>query len=423
MLLNMRYLMYVLFAKLFISNASSYNYDSTFPNDVKISLDDLWEMGKESYFEEDYPISIKLLEKALVTYRMMKHADIACNKKCANAKISKDLPELDFLRFNDLLVLGNLVAEGNCIKLCIEEHPYGISTQDRPSAKVMEAFQLRQPYDFLQFSYFKTNLIKQACQAVQTYHQANVHDEATLTNLNYYKTLENITDENFKDLEATKFSEHFLAGAKSYSEKNYKEVVTNIENALTEYYAEFEGCELLCFEPYSQTYFHRFYRAVAEQFMEHLKCCSLCPKKLNPVISGQTIENALARCYAYLQFSYYQLGKTDMASTCAASALLLNPSDIDAQNNMKFYAKFREDHGVSSTDALSPRMEAVNFHNHITAIEKMLNDSSIAFDNGSVEEVVEIEPTNTNSEVFENDVLMQLNEKIMQKIQDRLGKI
>nr|CAB3233922.1 cartilage-associated protein-like [Phallusia mammillata] len=394
---------------------------SSIPTGGQIPLDDLWEMGKETYFEGDYATSIKILEKALVTYRMMRHVDIACNRKCLNANINKDLPDLDFTKYNDLFVLGNLVAEANCRKLCIEEHPYGVSAQHRPSAKVIEAFQLRQPYDFLQFSYFKTNLIKQACQAVQTYYQAHLQDQSTLNNIDYYKTLDNVTDADFKDLEATKFYKYFVAGVDAYTVKNYKEVVANIEKALTEYFVDHEECELLCYQPFSHTHFRRFYRALAGQYMDYLGCCLSCQDKLNPVVSGYPVQKVVARCYAYLQFAYYQLGKVQMAAPCAAAGLLLNPDDVDAQKNMKFYMESASQNNLSASVHLGPRADAVKFHKHLTDMLQMQKECNEVFDDGDEGTVDEIE--DLSSEHVENDVLSDLNEQIMKRIEDRLQNI
>jgi len=382
-----------------------------------ITLQTLIDSAKEKYFAQEYSSAIKLFEKALVNYRMMQHVEVACRAKCRTANITKDLLLLDVSDNKDLAALGDLLAQTNCHKLCVEGHPYGVTSEDVPSDEVLQVMEQRDLYNFLQFAYFKTNTIKKACKAVYTYHQQHPDNEQTLENIEYYKSLPGVDENDFVDLEEGKFYKFYVKGVEAYANENYEDTIVKMERCLVEYFQAINECETLCYKAYVHTYFHRYYKALSMQYMDHINCSLQCEENLMPSISGQKVDKFSANCLSYLQFSYYQTNNIAMAASAASAALLLDPKNPVAQRNVKFYENYFHKEGSSNTADLSSRMDAMKFYSHFKSLQDMLdkglNTLSLVDDEGHVSESSD-DPLSDNEKFFE-----AINDRITEKLKER----
>ncbi|CAK8689372.1 unnamed protein product [Clavelina lepadiformis] len=385
------------------------------PNDIALPLETLADEGVNSYNSGNWRGAINYLEKALINYRMSQHIQSACGAQCKVADISKDVG-MNFDGNPDLKYVGDLLAEAYCIKLCKEEHPFGMTNLDPPKQEVIDEFETRKIYDYLQFAYFQENQIKKASQAAQTFYNFNLNDEHAMDNLNYYKSLPELNSTSaFKDLEAPQFHELFLEGVKSYEKGNHEVAVNTIERTLENYFREFNDCESLCFQPVEQTNFYRFYKAMAQQLIAKLECSLKCEQKISPVIEGEKLQNFIARCFSYLQFSYHKLGDWGMAIPAAASALLLDPESEIADSNMKYFREQGEKLGYDSPLTYNPRSDALKYHEHVSMLSELVAKGQWII-NHEDEDYVQ-EDLNVDGDIFST-----ITDKIVKKIEERLTK-
>nr|XP_002129606.1 cartilage-associated protein [Ciona intestinalis] len=390
---------------------------SVLPGDVSQPLEVLLDQAVSLYHEEKWPQSVNMFEKALVNYKMSKHAAVACIGKCKTANIFKEINE-DLTDFPLLKAVGDLVAQASCIKICSEEHPFGDFNKRALRWDIARDLELRKPYNYLQFAYYKMNKIKKACQAVYTYHQVHTENQDTIANIEFYKTLPDVQDSYFTDLEADASYNLFIEAAAAYDDKKYEVVVDKIEKCLVSFFKAVTDCESLCFKPVELITFQRFMKAIIDQHHGQVKCCLECEHKLSPVLFGRKVEHFVAKCFSYLQFAYFSLGKWEMAVPAAASVLLLNPNDKDAQNNLDYYESKAEERRLVRDIHFQPRADAVKFFTEKQKKVKFVEEAELMF--GEIPyQSLGVHEENIKSNNQEN-LIQQLTEQVTVAIGNRL---
>jgi len=386
----------------------------------KFSLDETLTKATKLYFDEDYKPAIKLFEKSIINHKIVKDAQLACSKKCEKSSISKEL-NLDFDGHRSLEVFGNIIAEANCFKICLEEHPYRVSKTPISEQHVSDDMEYRKQYDYLQFAYFKTNKIKKACQAAQTYLQRNPDDADMIKNVDYYKTLPNVEESWFKDLEAPPYYEPFLLGIQAYEAGESGDVIQHIETTLLQYFQSHKECQLMCNNKplYQMETFYRFHKAVADQYLSYIDCALGCEARLQPVVYGAAIPNFVAYCQSYLQFSYHAIGNWNMAVKSAASVLLMNPDDETAAGNMQYYRNNAQGRGVTDADYL-PRNDVKKYKENRDKL-KLLKEKAVAAWGGEESEVIE-NPINKKrgEDVSMRDLAKTITEELKLQINEMM---
>jgi len=377
------------------------------------SLDETLTKATTLYFDGEYKTSIKLFEKSIINNKIVKDAQLACSKKCEKSSISKEL-NLDFGTHETLKMFGNIIAEASCIKVCLEEHPYRVANTPIPQEHVSYDMEFRKQYDYLQFSYFKTNSIKKACQAAQTYIQRNPDDGDMIRNIEYYKTLPNVKDSWFKDLEARPYYDPFLLGIEAYENGDSSSVVLHIETTLQLYFQSHKECQMMCKNRplYEMKTFYRLHKAVAEQYLSYIDCCLACEVKLQPVVYGAAIPDFVAYCLSYLQFSYHALGNWNLAVKSAASVLLMSPEDETAAGNMKFYRSNSQGRGVTDSDYL-PRNDVKKYHERREKLKRLQKLAPDIFESDEGEVIENIRP---GSDVSMRDLAKTITDELKVQI-------
>ena len=107
---------------------------------------------------------------------------------------------------DEMIAFGELMERVKCLKICKEEHPFNeVFTSDQnPPEYVLQDFENKLPYNYLQFAYFKVGQVKKACQAAMTFfNSGNEEAKNSWNNLKFYLSTKggNVTEEDCQDLE------------------------------------------------------------------------------------------------------------------------------------------------------------------------------------------------------------------------------
>ncbi|KAG8447081.1 hypothetical protein GDO86_014508 [Hymenochirus boettgeri] len=353
----------------------------SYPRDELMPLESAYRYGLDQYSNENWPESVNYLEVSLRLYRLLRDSESFCNLNCTSAQIQdspRDLGDTEkadggkLAEFPELRVFGNLLKRAQCLKRCKQGLP--AFRQSQPSREILEEFQLREPYKYLQYAYFKTNNLPKAIAAAHTFLLLHPEDEMMKRNMAYYKSMPD-SDTHIKDLETKAYESLFIRAVRAYNGENWRTSISDMELALPDFYKTFEECIAACEGSREIKEFKDFYYSVADHYFEVLKCKLKCESHLTPVIGGYVVEKFVATMYHYLQYAYYKLNDVRNAAPCVASYLLFDPDDEVMKQNMVYYQYHQVKWGLTE-ESFKPRQEAVKFYN-ITTMQRKLSDFAL----------------------------------------------
>lgn len=125
----------------------------SFPRDELMPLESAYRYGLDQYSNENWPESVSYLEMSLRLYRLLRDSEAFCHLNCSSIRMEEEKEADRFEGFPELRYFGNMLRRTQCLKRCKQGLP--AFRQSQPSREVLEEFQRRDPYKFLQFAYFK----------------------------------------------------------------------------------------------------------------------------------------------------------------------------------------------------------------------------------------------------------------------------
>ncbi|XP_044311454.1 cartilage-associated protein [Varanus komodoensis] len=345
----------------------------SFPRDELMPLESAYRYGLDQYSNENWPESVSYLEMSLRLHRLLRDSEAFCHLNCSTARLEQEggaegqapLPPDRFDGFPELRAFADILRRAQCLKRCKQGLP--AFRQSQPSREVLEEFQRRDPYKFLQFAYFKANNLPKAIAAAHTFLLKHPDDEMMKRNMEFYKSMPDAED-YMKDLEAKSYENLFIRAVRAYNGENWKTAITDMELALPEFYKTYDDCLAACEVSREITTFKEFYLSIADHYTEVLECKMKCEPDLTPVIGGYAVEKFVATMYHYLQFAYYKLNDLKNAAPCVASYMLFDQKDEVMKQNLVYYQYHKDKWGLTDED-FQPRPEAVRYYN-ITTLQK-----------------------------------------------------
>ncbi|KAL8175993.1 UNVERIFIED_CONTAM: Endoplasmic reticulum protein SC65 [Gekko kuhli] len=401
-----------------------------FPAAELMPLQSAYAYALEQYEGEGWKESVRYLEASLRLHRLLRDSEAHCHKECAGggggssqgaaadgglgelaqsalalgeaggrgAEAGAALGELlaggaadEWLREMDLF--GRVLQRASCLRRCKRGLP--VFQLRYPPAETLRDFQRRTPYLYLHYALYKANKIEKAVSAAHTFLQKNPKHEVTQRYLNYYKTMVDV-DEYLVDLEAQPYETVFVRAVKLYNSGDFRSSIADMEHALAEYYKVYENCLAGCEGSYELRDFKDFYPAIADHFVEVLRCKVDCEADLTPNVGGYFVEKFVATMYHYLQFAYYKLNDIKNAVQSVASYMLFDPGDEVMQQNLVYYRFYRERWHLEEED-FNPRPEALRYHNQTSAQKKLLEFARQYLQSDDEGEVGDEEETDSES--------------------------
>ncbi|CAF89658.1 unnamed protein product, partial [Tetraodon nigroviridis] len=338
----------------------TYSFKS-FPQRDLMPLESAYNYAMEQYGEKNWAESIKYLELSLRLHRLLRDSEAFCSRNCSSVSRDGDGASAD----DSLRVMRHILLRAACLKKCKADFP--VFTIAYPRRSVLETFEKRIPYRYIQYAQFQLNNLEKAVAATHTFLKKNPDDYKLVKNMNYYKTLLDV-EEYLIDHEEQPYESVFLKSVMLYNSGDFSNSARKMEEALAQYFDAYKGCVAGCEGSYEILEFKDFYPTLADLYADVLSCKVRCEEHLTPSVGGFFVEKFVATMYHYLQFSYYKLNDAKNAAPCAASYMLFDPGDQVMRQNVQYYRFYREQWGLEEED-FQPRPEALAYFN-VTAKQK-----------------------------------------------------
>ncbi|XP_045931200.1 prolyl 3-hydroxylase 1 [Micropterus dolomieu] len=312
--------------------------------------DFLFDAAVEAYYKGDWLSVILNMEKALRNKATVRSVKAQCRLSCANQTAFGDrlvglgVPIPGAGSVEDLGFFQKILKRADCVNSC-ETEKLGSPTMHQVTADVELEFNKRTPYNYLQVAYFKINKLDKAVAAANTFFLANPDHMEMKQNLEYYRMMEGVQEEDFKDLEARTHMAEFLLGKSYYSDDSFGLAAEHFEVAVDEYFAADKECRVLCEGAYDydgynyMEYNADLFQTMTDHYMQVLKCKQQCSVELATTAGrNKPFEDFLPSHFNYLQFSYYNSEKYEQAIECAKTFLLFHPDDEVMNQNLAYYS-------------------------------------------------------------------------------------
>ncbi|KAF7247962.1 Cartilage-associated protein [Varanus komodoensis] len=274
----------------------------SFPRDELMPLESAYRYGLDQYSNENWPESVSYLEMSLRLHRLLRDSEAFCHLNCSTARLEQEggaegqapLPPDRFDGFPELRAFADILRRAQCLKRCKQGLP--AFRQSQPSREVLEEFQRRDPYKFLQFAYFKANNLPKAIAAAHTFLLKHPDDEMMKRNMEFYKSMPDAED-YMKDLEAKSYENLFIRAVRAYNGENWKTAITDMELALPEFYKTYDDCLAACEVSREITTFKEFYLSIAarDATKASYEVAMLIVKHCKPFTEGEFIKDCMMK--------------------------------------------------------------------------------------------------------------------------------
>uniref|UniRef100_A0A8C5DVJ2 procollagen-proline 3-dioxygenase n=1 Tax=Gouania willdenowi TaxID=441366 RepID=A0A8C5DVJ2_GOUWI len=333
----------------------------------------LFDVAVEAYSRADWLSVVLHMEKALRNKALIRTVKADCRLRCSNqSSFSQPVAGVGAVgvpipgsgSVQDLGFFQKVLHRADCVKSC-ENHKLGEPSFHRGTEEVDLEFKKRTPYNYLQVAYFKINKLDKAVAAANTFYQANPDHMEMKQNLDYYRMMAGVQEEDFKDLEAREHMADFLLGKSYYSDASFGLAARHFEEALVEYFNADKECRALCegaydYDGYNYMEYHAdLFQSITDHYLQVLNCKQRCSVELASSAGKDTpFEDFLPSHFNYLQFSYYNSEKYEQAIQCAKTFLLFHPEEQVMTQNLNYYSVVL---GEDKAATIAPRQEVKQY--------------------------------------------------------------
>lgn len=348
---------------LVLAQYEKYSFRS-FPQTDIMPLDTAYNYALEQYSEQNWSESVKYLELSLRLHRLLRDSESFCGRNCSAVSRDNDTLFAD----STLRVVRHVLLRAACLKKCKASFP--VFGHTYPKRDLLESFEQRKPYQYIQYAYYQMNNLEKAVAAAHTFLKKNPNDKSLTKNMNYYKTLFDV-EEYLIDHEEQPYESVFVKSVTQYNNGDFSNSARNMEQAILQYFDIYNLCIAACEGSFEIVEYKDFYATLADLYTDVLKCKVKCEDHLTPSVGGFVVEKFVATMYHYLQFSYYKLNDVKNAAPCAASYMLFDPTDKVMLQNVVYYKFYKEQWGLQEPD-FQPRPEALSYFNQTIKQKEML---------------------------------------------------
>lgn len=156
----------VLLSALVDAQYETYSFKS-FPQRDIMPLESAYNYALEQYGAKNWAESIKYLELSLRLHRLLRDSETFCSRNCSSVSRDKDGASAE----DSLRVMRHILLRAACLKKCKAEFP--VFSIAYPKRSLMETFEQRIPYRFLQYAHFQVRCVcvwtSWNCYEVQTF--------------------------------------------------------------------------------------------------------------------------------------------------------------------------------------------------------------------------------------------------------------
>ncbi|KAK9872974.1 hypothetical protein WA026_020322 [Henosepilachna vigintioctopunctata] len=224
---------------------------------------EVYEKGVEAYLDNKFQECVSYLENALVKYREYSKTLLNCRLKCRDeAEQSKPLNDIDI---ENLLFFEKILKNTLCLVKCkttstLNTEKYNINEE------LEHVFENRKPYEYLHLCYFQVKDLQKAASAAFTYLISHPEDKTMLATLKYYSSFDGVDMNEIVNYEARDYVYLYSHGAAAYEKKDWKSVINNMEESLTDFLQAGEECRAQCEGPFDHGWLPDFVPSIASKF-------------------------------------------------------------------------------------------------------------------------------------------------------------
>ncbi|KAM3614433.1 uncharacterized protein V6R79_014254 [Siganus canaliculatus] len=311
--------------------------------------DFLYYGGVRAYFDEEWAKAAELLEKSLVTKETLSRVRRQCYDDC-NTAGKETLSKLDSDKgaLWDLWVLDWMQQKAECMRFCIGRSvtPSG---QLPVSADIEYEFGSRNPYNYLQVTYYKLEKLQKAASAAHTYFVANPSHLEMRNNIEKYRRMEGVTEIDFQDreMESEKHWALYDSAVQYEASSSWQQAAETWKACVNETLRQTEECRVQCEvasqrlpEDRGETSVDGPFEKAAALSLSLLACRQSCVTQVSTRpgrISSQ--EDFLPLQLEHLHIAQFKAGDIRGAVQTLRSLLLFYPSDKDSLDNLQLYSE------------------------------------------------------------------------------------
>uniref|UniRef100_A0A3P9K4K9 procollagen-proline 3-dioxygenase n=1 Tax=Oryzias latipes TaxID=8090 RepID=A0A3P9K4K9_ORYLA len=309
--------------------------------------DFLYYSGVRAYYGEEWGKAAELLEKSIATKESLLRVRRLCHDECvaAGADASGKLDSEEGSMW-DLWVLDWIQKKAECLRFCMGRFvsPTGLLPV---STDIDYEFDTRNPYNFLQVTYYKLEKVQKAASAAHTYFVANPSHLEMRNNIEKYRRMEGVTEGDFQDREIEKEKHWVLydAALQHEASSEWLQAAEKWKACLNETLQQTEECRVQCDvapqplpEDRGVDSVDGVFEKAAALSLSLLSCRQSCVTQVATKpgrISAQ--EDFLPTQLEHLHIAQFKAGDITGAVESLRSFLLFYPSDEDSLDNLQLY--------------------------------------------------------------------------------------
>lgn len=330
----------------------------------KPAYDELLQTARTAYNEDDHYKAASFFEKAISDYRHELEVKGQCWLKCQDS-LKNTQKGYSTILDGQLNFLHFLIKSRSCFQLCKEKF---IGRRGRIAKYVTEMFEKREPYSYLQYSYYKIGETNKALDAAYTHYEANQENSLMLENINILLSKQGRDWDSLRSLEELPHITLYKQGEAVYKEGKYDQCIQSFEESLALFYKELAKCNAVC-EEQDGTREVSYSTSLFNHFRGILSCRRQCQVKMTEMKGRSSATHFVPYYFHYLQYCYFQVGNILEAAIAADSYLLMMPSDPVMSKNFHWYKQQKEVKGKTIT----PRPRAKKYMKQFAVELNLLN--------------------------------------------------
>ncbi|XP_028327575.1 prolyl 3-hydroxylase 3 [Gouania willdenowi] len=342
--------------------------------------DFLYYSGVRAYFSGDWSRAAELLEKSIETKQTLLKVQRNCYQTCEEAG-SHSFSQLDTVRDSlwDLWLLDGVQQKAECLRFCTGRH-ITPTAQLPVSTDIDYEFGTRNPYNFLQVTYYKLEKLQKAAAAAHTYFVANPSHLEMRNNIEKYRRMEGVTDDDFQDREVENEIHWVLydAALQHEASSDWTQAAEKWKACVNETLRLIEDCRVLCEvapqhlpEDRGVDSLDGAFEKAAALSLSLLSCRHYCVTQVATRpgrISAQ--EDHLPTQLEHLHIAQFKARDVKGALRTLRSLLMFYPSDKDSLDNLQLY--YETLGGDTESPETQPAQEIVSYVQRSLQEKKLL---------------------------------------------------
>ncbi|MBN3299691.1 P3H3 hydroxylase, partial [Amia calva] len=315
-----------------------------------------------------------MIEKSLSTRAELLRTRRLCHDSCATEGALSRLDRLGGSLW-ELAVWGGLQRRAECLSYCLRGKvaPAALAPV---SMETLQDFHSKNPYNYLQVTYYKLNRMDRAAAAAHTFYVSNPSHLEMRNNLQKYRRMKGVKEEAFQDRESEKHWALYDSAMQAEGSSNWLQAAKDWRECVNETLATTDKCRAQCAgeglppDTHQSEPTEGLYERVAVLSLYLLSCRQSCvslvairPGRISPM------EDFLPFLLEHLHLAEFKAGLLQEAVSSVRALLLFTPEDQDSLSNLQIYLQTL---GGDVADSSEPREDISHYVTRSLAEKELL---------------------------------------------------